>query len=98
VITDKNGPFRVRVLKLVVSDLPECVTGGRRRYLPAGECEAWCNRHGAVWGITPDGDTLGLRPAEFEYITLPPDGLPLALTPHGARELVDRLTRQGMTA
>lgn len=89
-ITDKNGPFKIRLLKTVTSDLP-AVFGYMEA--AAGEHDAWCNRFGAVWVVANDGSDLGVRPAEFEYITFPPDGLPLAVTPAGARKLVDRLTR-----
>lgn len=85
-----NGPFRIRLLSRVQSDLPRIVTRGESA-AEAGVCDAWCNDLGAVMVKDGRGEWLGVRPAEFEYVTFPPEGIPLALTPAGARKLVDEL-------
>ncbi|UYV13733.1 MAG: hypothetical protein NCW75_05475 [Phycisphaera sp.] len=37
------------------------------------------------------GRWLGIKPDEFEYLTPPPSGVPLAVTGEGARKLMDQL-------
>ncbi len=86
------GPFRIYLNEEVRSDIP---VGDRINcYAKPGPHDAWCNQHGAVWVVAADGRHLGVKPDEFEYLTLPPDGIPLALTPIGARRLVDGFVGQ----
>lgn len=78
-----QGPFRVKVLVEVRSDI---LFDGL--VCKPGEHDAWCNDFGAV-SVNVDGKALGLRPDEFEYVTWPPTGVPLAVTPQTARKMID---------
>ena len=39
--------------------------------LPPGIYRAGCNKHGAVYAILEGGNTLGVKPGEFEFIEAP---------------------------
>lgn len=39
--------------------------------LPPGEYPAGCNKNGAVYVQLPEGETLGVKPGEFEFIKAP---------------------------
>lgn len=76
-----NGPFRIRLLREVRSDMPPqmgAAFGWKHLDCPPGERDAWCNDYGAVSVKCDDGSWLGVRPGEFEYVTLPPSGIALA--------------------
>jgi hypothetical protein len=82
----KNGPFKVRIGQRVSGDGPWTFL-----FCEAGEHDAYCNSYGAVFVDLGGEQSLGLKPGEFEYVTLPPNGCPLALTPEQARAMADEL-------
>lgn len=85
------GPFRIKLADAISSELPGFIINGGPLSCPPGEHDAYANRHGAVSVVCPDGRQLGCRPGEFEYVTLPPAGVPLAMTPGQVRALADEL-------
>lgn len=58
-------PKTIRMLQTVRPDMPfsKCAPA-----LAGQEYPAWTNSHGAVCAISPDGERLGVKPAEFEIV------------------------------
>lgn len=81
-----DGTFTIRLLTDVRGDFPYGDT-----FAPAGEIQATCNMHGAVSVLATNGKPLGVKPGEFEYVTLPPNGEPIAMTPRQVRSMADEL-------
>lgn len=70
-------PLRVRITKTVTADVmpyPLCLTQDCRAFVIGQEVPVWVNRHGAVAGIFPDGEMLGLKPDEFEVTNFHEEG------------------------
>lgn len=71
-------PSHVRLTKTVTANVmpfPLSRTQRCRALVIGQEVPVLVNRHGAVAGICPDGETLGLKPDEFEVIQFH-DGMP----------------------
>lgn len=81
------GAFKVRLREQVRAEIAWGSKAG------PGIVDAGCNSRGAVFVMASDGSQLGVRPGEFEYITLPPAGIPLAMTPEAVRTLADQHAR-----
>jgi hypothetical protein len=59
-----KDPWKVKTNQLIVSDIP---FGVPLKLLP-GEYKVEHNQHGTVYYKFSDGQTLGLKPSEFEFI------------------------------
>lgn len=66
--------MRIKMLTNVRSDFPLGLFAGAKpgTILRAGmEYKATSNPHGAISGICENGESLGVRPGEFEFIEAP---------------------------
>lgn len=62
-------PKRVKMAKTVTSDLPIFLQKTESIIAEGGkEYYVYCNSHGAISAILPNGEKLGLKPYEFEVI------------------------------
>lgn len=62
--------MKIRMIKDVRSDLPFLSTPGT--VLKFGKIyDATANKHGAVCGRCDNGELIGVRPGEFEFVELP---------------------------
>ena len=62
--------MKIRMLETVLPDLLFLAKPGT--ILCAGEeYEARANKNGAISGLCPNGEYLGVRPGEFSFITVP---------------------------
>lgn len=62
--------MRIKMVQDVRSDLPFLSTPGT--ILRFGKIyDASANKHGAVCGKCENGEMLGVRPGEFEFVSLP---------------------------
>lgn len=68
--TRYNGkiPLTVKMLKTVNSELPIVVEPKPIKVEEGQEYPVWVNSHGAVAAVLPSGETLGIKPDEFEVI------------------------------
>jgi hypothetical protein len=64
--------IKIRMLKTVRSDLPYMIAVKPGTILCEGkEYAGTSNPHGAISGICDNGEALGVRPGEFEFIEAP---------------------------
>lgn len=62
-------PLKIKMATTVKSDLPMFMQSKSDTVAYAGkEYFVWCNSHGAMYAILPNGERLGIRPAECEII------------------------------
>lgn len=62
--------MRIRMIKDVRSDIP--ILSNYRTVLKSGKTyDATANKHGAVCGRCDNGELIGVRPGEFEFVELP---------------------------
>ncbi len=62
-------PLKIRMATTAKSDLPVFVQSNAEKVANKGEeYYVWCNSHGAMSAILPNGEKLGIRPAECEII------------------------------
>ncbi len=62
-------PLKIRMCTTVKSDLPIFVKGETPLVACNGhEYYVWCNSHGAMVAILPNGKRLGIKPSECEII------------------------------
>ena len=57
--------MKIRMLETVWPCLPGPVLGRGKEY------EAKANRHGAICAVTTIGETVGVKPGEFEFLSAP---------------------------
>lgn len=62
--------IRIRMLETVQPDIPFLAKPGAI-LCGGGEYTASANKHGAVSGICSNGERLGVKPGEFEFISAP---------------------------
>lgn len=61
-------PLRIRMACDVHSDLPIFLQTTKVTAFKGKEYYVWCNSHGAMSVILPNGCTLGIKPSECEII------------------------------
>jgi hypothetical protein len=68
-----NATIRIRMLKTVVPDFPFYLTGVKdgTHLLRDGIYSATSNSLGAVSGLCHNGQQLGVKPGEFEFVEAP---------------------------
>ena len=62
--------MRIKMLKTVKPDLAFLAKPGSILWKD-GEYEATANKNGAVCGICENGEKIGVRPGEFQFIQVP---------------------------
>lgn len=62
--------MKIRMKKTVISDLPALRRPGLVLYKDE-EYEATSNPRGAICGICDNGEKLGVKPGEFEFVEAP---------------------------
>lgn len=62
--------IKIRMLETVRPDLPFLAKPGTV-LVQGKEYDAEANKHGAVSGICENGDYLGVKPGEFEFVSAP---------------------------
>lgn len=68
---DRHGkvPLKIKMSCTAKSDLPMFIQRNTDTVAYAGEeYFVWCNSHGAMSAILPNGEKLGIRPSECEII------------------------------
>ena len=65
-----SDTIRIRMLQTVRPDFPQLAKRDSVLWY-AEEYEAVSNKHGAISGICKNGDLLGVKPGEFEFIEAP---------------------------
>lgn len=65
--------MKIRMLMTVRPDFPlNIVAGAPGTILRVGEVyEATSNKNGAICGVCENGEHLGVKPREFEFVSLP---------------------------
>ena len=62
--------MKIRMIKDVRSEIP--ILSASRTVLKFGKTyDATANKHGAVCGRCDNGELIGVRPGEFEFVELP---------------------------
>lgn len=62
-------PLKIKMAITVKSDLPFFVQSKKDTVAYAGKTYyVWCNSHGAMSAILPNGERLGIRPSECEIV------------------------------
>lgn len=68
-IKKRGGNITIKMAKTVRPDMPFLTKSGT--ILRCGEkYDATANRNGAISGVCENGEKLGVRPGEFEFITI----------------------------
>ena len=83
-----NNKLRIRMMQTVKPDLPFLLTHNTKLVgivLEEGkEYDAATNPHGAISGICENGEHLGVKPKEFEFLEAPE----WVLKAHGKHEMI----------
>jgi len=62
-------PLKIKMACTVKSDLPMFIQSKSDTVAYEGkEYFVWCNSHGAISAILPNGEKLGIRPSECEIV------------------------------
>jgi hypothetical protein len=61
-------PKTIRMVQTVTSDLLFLLPNSENVAVKGALYPAWTNSYGAVAAVFPDGNTLGVKPGEFEVV------------------------------
>ena len=68
--SSQDDSIRIRMLTTVIPDFPFLTCPGTI-LIVGREYDAASNRNGAILGICKNGEKLGVKPGEFEFISAP---------------------------